>query len=55
MKDVMPLYTVFTVDGLSLPKLQKAGFATSSRPKNANSALPCSHNDSCHSNAHTIR
>jgi len=26
MKDVMPLYTVFTVDALSLPKLQKAGF-----------------------------
>ncbi len=26
LKDIMPLYTVFTVDALSLPKLQKAGF-----------------------------
>jgi branched-chain amino acid transport system substrate-binding protein len=26
LKDVMPLYTSFTVDGLSLPKLQKANF-----------------------------
>ena len=26
MKDVMPLYSVFTVDGISLPKLQNAGF-----------------------------
>ncbi len=27
LKDVLPLYTVFTVDALSLPKLQKAGFS----------------------------
>jgi len=26
LKDIMPLYTVFTVDALSLPKLQKADF-----------------------------
>jgi len=26
LKDILPLYTVFTVDGLSLPKLQKANF-----------------------------
>jgi len=26
LKDILPLYTVFTVDALSLPKLQKAGF-----------------------------
>jgi len=26
LKDILPLYSVFTVDGLSLPKLQKAGF-----------------------------
>ncbi|MGV6847150.1 MAG: ABC transporter substrate-binding protein [Marinibacterium sp.] len=26
LKDVLPLYTVFSVDGLSLPKLQAAGF-----------------------------
>ena len=26
LKDILPLYSVFTVDGISLPKLQKAGF-----------------------------
>lgn len=26
LKDVIPLYSVFTVDGLSIPRLQKAGF-----------------------------
>ncbi|MFZ1813678.1 MAG: ABC transporter substrate-binding protein [Rhizobiaceae bacterium] len=26
LKDVLPLYSVFTVDGISLPKLQAAGF-----------------------------
>jgi len=26
LKDILPLYSVFTVDALSLPKLQKAGF-----------------------------
>jgi len=26
LKEVLPLYSVFTVDGISLPKLQKAGF-----------------------------
>ena len=26
LKDVLPLYSVFTVDAISLPKLQAAGF-----------------------------